>query len=212
MKILIIYVRALERWNEKHGTDLGWEQLSDEQFQEIVDEYEGITLNSIDELVREMNVYGARTPSPGNHYIRVIKDPEESFAIASVARGDLEVHGFDASGVDDDTMRELASNMSSDYHEQLYHSSLEFFAEEMGIPTKEETEAKKKAFEIWDAHKDEATWTRRENWSGKPAFDVDLDVEDHLFEGCGVEDVDGMKILSMQCTTPDGYEIEIIDE
>ena len=210
--VFIIPTHALEDWNTLHGTDLSHRDLTDEQFKEIVDKYKGWTLDSVEDLVDQMNADGPYAPTPSSHYIRVIEKPKESFVIASVTRDDLEVHGFDASGVDDDTMRELASDMSSDYHEQLYHSSLEFFAKEIGVPTKEETEAKKKAFEIWEAHKDEATWVRMKNWNGKPVFDIDLDVEGYLFEGCGVEEENGKKVIEMTCATPDDYEVVIIDE
>jgi hypothetical protein len=56
------------------------------------------------------------------------------FLITSVCRADLENIGFDASGVDDATMRELAGKLADDYCEQLFWGSLEILAEHLKIP------------------------------------------------------------------------------
>ncbi len=56
------------------------------------------------------------------------------FPITSVCRADLESIGFDASGVDDATMRELAGKLADDYCEQLFWGSLEILAEYLKIP------------------------------------------------------------------------------
>ena len=59
---------------------------------------------------------------------------EGFFYITSVHRDDLEALGFDVSEVTDTQMKKLAKQMSDDYCNQLFHTSLEILAEELGIP------------------------------------------------------------------------------
>jgi len=61
------------------------------------------------------------------------------FKITSVCRADLESIGFDASGVDDATMSELAGKLADDYCEQLFWGSLEIIAEFLEIPKRAPT-------------------------------------------------------------------------
>ncbi len=56
------------------------------------------------------------------------------FPITSVCRADLESIGFDTSGVDDATMKELAEKLADDYCEQLFWSSLKILADCLNIP------------------------------------------------------------------------------
>ena len=58
----------------------------------------------------------------------------EDFPITSVCRADLESIGFDASAVDDATMKELAEKLADDYCEQLFWGSLEIIADYLEIP------------------------------------------------------------------------------
>jgi len=61
-------------------------------------------------------------------------DTYADFPITSVCRADLENVGFDASAVDDATMKELASKLADDYCDQLFWGSLEIIAEHLKIP------------------------------------------------------------------------------
>lgn len=67
-------------------------------------------------------------------------DDEGFFVITRIHRDDLEAAGFDASDVDDDTMKELAGKMRSDYLTQLFWEHLPMLAEDLGIPKKDESE------------------------------------------------------------------------
>jgi hypothetical protein len=60
--------------------------------------------------------------------------PNEGFSVTRIFRADLEKAGFDASKVDDATMRKLAFRMATDYCEQLFWSSLEIIADHLKIP------------------------------------------------------------------------------
>ena len=65
---------------------------------------------------------------------------KESFVISEISRKDLSDLGFDTSEVSDETMERLASKLGNDYCEQLFWTSLDIFAEDMGIPRKESKE------------------------------------------------------------------------
>jgi|SRR5215217_7338920 len=56
------------------------------------------------------------------------------FPITSVARGDLESRGFDASNVTDDQMAEIAEHMQDAYVDDAFWVELDVIAEDMGIP------------------------------------------------------------------------------
>ena len=63
---------------------------------------------------------------------------KESFCISRLSREDLELIGFDASNVDDETMQHIADKLGEDYCGQLFWTSLEIIAEEgFGIPRKD---------------------------------------------------------------------------
>ena len=63
---------------------------------------------------------------------------EESFDLeASISRADLEEAGFDTQGVTEADMKRLARQMTADYFEQLYRSSLKTHAEAFGIPKRQ---------------------------------------------------------------------------
>jgi hypothetical protein len=62
----------------------------------------------------------------------------EDFPITSVCRADLESIGFDASNVDEGTMKTLAGQLADDYCDQLFWSSLEILAEHHKIPKQPE--------------------------------------------------------------------------
>jgi hypothetical protein len=76
------------------------------------------------------------------NWVRVIDDIDGSFEISSIHRDDLESIGYDTSGVDDSTMKELASDLADDYCEQLFWSSLPIFADQLKIPKHVEKEDK----------------------------------------------------------------------
>lgn len=62
---------------------------------------------------------------------------KEFFPITSISRDDLVAAGFDAEGVTDEQMEQLADKMADDYLEQLYWSSLKILAEDaLCIPKK----------------------------------------------------------------------------
>ena len=64
------------------------------------------------------------------------------FPITSVARGDLESQGFDASHVTDDQMAEIADHMQDAYCDDAFWVELDVTADDMDIPrTAEGTEA-----------------------------------------------------------------------
>jgi hypothetical protein len=56
------------------------------------------------------------------------------FPITSVARGDLESLGFDASNVTDDQMAEIADHMQDAYCDDAFWVELDVIADDMGIP------------------------------------------------------------------------------
>ena len=56
------------------------------------------------------------------------------FPITSVARGDLESIGFDASNVTDDRMAEIADHMQDAYCDDAFWVELDVIADDMGIP------------------------------------------------------------------------------
>jgi hypothetical protein len=58
------------------------------------------------------------------------------FPITSVHREDLEQAGFDASAVDDGTMRELAEKMADAYCESVFWIDLDVIADALGIPVR----------------------------------------------------------------------------
>ena len=60
--------------------------------------------------------------------------PNEGFSVTRIFRADLEKAGFDASKVDDATMRELAFQMATDYCNRLFWSSLPKIADHLKIP------------------------------------------------------------------------------
>ena len=61
---------------------------------------------------------------------------KEAFVITKVSREDLEEAGFNSSGIDDDTMEELASKMADAYCDNGFWTSLEVLAEALEIPKK----------------------------------------------------------------------------
>lgn len=65
------------------------------------------------------------------------RSPMESFNITSVSRADLEQKGYDTSAITDEQMQKLASKMSDDYCEQLFWTSMDIIAENLGFPKKE---------------------------------------------------------------------------
>jgi len=58
------------------------------------------------------------------------------FPITSVHRTDLEQAGFDASAVDDKTMRRLAEKMADAYCESVFWIDLDVIADALGIPVR----------------------------------------------------------------------------
>jgi hypothetical protein len=56
------------------------------------------------------------------------------FPITSVARGDLESQGFDASHVTDDQMAEIADHMQDAYCDDAFWVELDVIADDMSIP------------------------------------------------------------------------------
>jgi len=75
MSILVISISSLEHWNEKNGTDLAYNELTDEQFLYINSEYDDFWhFDTLAEFVAEFNEDGAFCPYSGEHYIRVFND------------------------------------------------------------------------------------------------------------------------------------------
>lgn len=70
------------------------------------------------------------------------RSPMESFNITSVSRADLEEKGYDTSAITDEQMQKLASKMADDYCEQLFWTSMDIIAENLGFP-------KKARFTVW---------------------------------------------------------------
>ena len=64
------------------------------------------------------------------------EDKNQYFEITSIHRDDLKSKGFITKGVDDSTMKTLATKMSDDYHEQLYWEQMITIAESLGIKRK----------------------------------------------------------------------------
>ena len=67
----------------------------------------------------------------------VLLNRSDYFVITRVHRDDLEIAGFDTTGVSDDTMKYLAKKMADDYLTQLFWVHLPIFAEYLEIPKKE---------------------------------------------------------------------------
>lgn len=61
---------------------------------------------------------------------------KESFVIAEVSREDLEILGFDASKVSDETMERLATKLGDSYCENFFYTSLKNIAKDLKIPKK----------------------------------------------------------------------------
>jgi hypothetical protein len=64
-------------------------------------------------------------------------DKYQPFQLTSVCVADLEHLGFDTTGVDDGMMLDIAGELSDDYCDQLFWSSLEVLADDLGIPKRE---------------------------------------------------------------------------
>lgn len=62
------------------------------------------------------------------------RSPVESFPITSVSRADLEQKGYDTSKITDKQMEILAKKMADDYCEQMFWSSMDIIAENLGFP------------------------------------------------------------------------------
>lgn len=81
MEILIISFDSLQEWNEKNGTNLSYDQLTDEQFREINETYhQGWGFSSPEEFAANFNEDENDCPVPSEHFIRFFKDepiPEE---------------------------------------------------------------------------------------------------------------------------------------
>jgi len=60
----------------------------------------------------------------------------KQFPITSICREDLEEAGFDASGVDDDTMKQIASKMAEAYLEIIFWIDMPLIAEYCEVPRK----------------------------------------------------------------------------
>ena len=85
MKILIISVSDLDSWNELHGTEKSYHELTDEEFIQINKEFNNSScVHSLEELIDEINTDGTNAPIPDNNYVRVIKEPETFFPITSI--------------------------------------------------------------------------------------------------------------------------------
>lgn len=65
-----------------------------------------------------------------------LRSTMESFEITSVSRADLEEKGYDTSAITDEQMEKLASKMAEDYCEQLFWTSMDIIAENLGFPKK----------------------------------------------------------------------------
>ena len=70
--IYVITPEALEDWNYATDNDKYYEQLTDKEFKEICEKYDGWKIRDWDEFVREFNEDGNLAPAPSYHYIRVI--------------------------------------------------------------------------------------------------------------------------------------------
>lgn len=63
---------------------------------------------------------------------------QEYFEITSVAREDLEHMGYDAEGLDDGTMLDLASKMADAYLDNGFWDDLDIIAHHLGIPKRQQ--------------------------------------------------------------------------
>ena len=212
MKILVISLNSLQKWNEKNGTQKNFCDLTDEEFARINKEYDnGWSFDGYEDLIAELNADGPEAPTPSEHYIRAIEEPDTYFTITKIHRDDLDAAGFDTSDVTDSTMETLARKMSDDYLNQLYWTSLRILAEELGIPKKDEAvEAKR----LWEEHEDEAEWETVNDFGEFSQNAIELEVKSgddtYYFDGFG-EIRDGKKkILSLTAYLPSGEEAVII--
>lgn len=64
------------------------------------------------------------------------RSPKETFNITSVSRADLEEKGYDTSAITDEQMEKLASKMANEYCEQLFWTSMDIIADNLGFPKK----------------------------------------------------------------------------
>ena len=76
----------------------------------------------VDGLKRAIEVLGELAPQNQSY-----------FNITSVHRDDLEAEGFDASQIDDDTMRKLASKLADAYCEHMFWIDLPIIAKALNI-------------------------------------------------------------------------------
>lgn len=73
MRILVISVETFDKWNEKNRKNLVIDELTDEQFENINEQYEyGWGFDSLEEYVSAFNRDDNSCPVPSSHYIRVI--------------------------------------------------------------------------------------------------------------------------------------------
>ena len=212
MEILIINTDALSAWNADHGTELDHADLTDEQFREACENYDGWILDSLEELVAEMNSDGQYAPTPSCHYIRVVKEKDDGAQIpAWVGKADLAASGFDTADVDDDMLERIADHISDDLHEQLYTESLIQAADREGLPRKADVDAARKK---WDACSRDATWDAYDKVDDHTReCNITLEADGYLFEGYGfiVGDSD-KEIRTLECTLPDGKTVTLINE
>lgn len=214
MKILIISFDSLQEWNDRNNMKKKADELTDEEFAQINEDYEdGWCFNSFEEFTAFYNNYYDNAPIPDTSlYIRAVKETKTFFEITSVHRDDLERLGYDTSKVSDQTMEKLATKMSDDYLEQLFWTSLDIIAEDLGIPKKTDEQRKKEALEAWGKIADEADWTPTGKEDG--TYDILLEIEHNgktfLFVGNGTVQNGKRTVTSLKFIDEDENETILI--
>lgn len=215
-KIYVITPDGLDNWNRRHGKEDNFCDLTDEEFIEVSEDG-GWALDSVEDLVAEMNADGDLAPCPDYHYLRVIEENEkkEDYSAqipAWVSKEDIESLGYDASGVDNDMLDEIADRISDDLHEQVYNESLIQACQHEGLPLKEDVENARKK---WEEVSDKAEWVPMSQPDGKETHCISFTTAlgDYVFEGTGYISENGEKhITYLECELPNEHSITLIDE
>lgn len=149
-KIYIITPDGLDEWNREHKSECNFCDLTDEQFKEVSEDHGGWSLDSVEDLVAEINADGNLAPCPDHHYLRVIEEDEkkENYSAqipAWVNKEDIASLGYDTTNVTNEMLDEIADRISDDLHEQVYAESLIQACEHEGLSLKKDIkEAQKK--------------------------------------------------------------------
>jgi hypothetical protein len=104
------------------------------------------------------------------HWVRVMDEGEDYFAISRLHKDDLEHIGYDTSRVDDCAMKKLASKLGDDYCEQLFWGNLPIIADALEIPKRKDVI--KKQLAVCGQSDDRYALERNlDRWWGQLGFD-----------------------------------------